>query len=76
MERFNGFGYRKKEINIHSPHLWSFSNHYTKGKFIKDKVFSPMAVSRQCGAAVLLKQMVSRRLVKIEGPAQMKGAPP
>ncbi len=74
LERFNGFGYRKKTIDIPSPYLWSFSNHYTKGKFIQDKVFSPTAVSRQCGAAVLLKRMVSRRLVRITGAAGVGGS--
>ena len=65
LERFNGFGYRPKKI--HSPYLWSFSNQYTKGKFIGDNVFSPTAVSQQCGAAVLLMRMVARKLTKIDG---------
>ncbi|HWP52967.1 MAG TPA: hypothetical protein VN476_02480 [Pyrinomonadaceae bacterium] len=59
LERFNGFGTRDK--GIHTPYLWSFSNHYTKGKFIADHVFDPNAVSRQCGAAVLLKRMLSEQ---------------
>ena len=65
LERFNGFGYRSR--NIHSPYLWSFSNQYSKGKFTSDNVFSPNAVSQQCGAAVLLRRMVGRGLVKING---------
>ena len=67
LEQFNGFGYRKPSINIHSPYLWSFSNQYTKGKFDSDGHFSPTAVSQQCGAAVLLKRMVALKLTKIEG---------
>jgi lysozyme family protein len=55
-EAYNGFGYRK--YGIHSPYLWSFSQHYTRGKFVRDHVFDPEAVSEQCGAAVLLKQLV------------------
>ena len=58
LERFNGFGNRKKNIN--TPYLWSFSNNYTKGKFVADHVFDPEAVSKQCGAAVLLKAMQER----------------
>jgi lysozyme family protein len=65
LERFNGFGYRSRKI--HSPYLWSFSNQYSKGKFVGDNLFSPTAVSQQCGAAVLLKRMVARGLTKIEG---------
>ena len=59
-EGFNGFGYRSRGIN--SPYLWSFSNKYTKGKFVADGVFDPNAVSEQCGAAVLLREMVNQDL--------------
>ncbi|HBB98745.1 MAG TPA: hypothetical protein DC054_25480, partial [Blastocatellia bacterium] len=56
LEGFNGFGSRTRGIN--SPYLWSFSNHYTKGKFVKDGVFNSEAVSQQCGVAILLRKMV------------------
>jgi lysozyme family protein len=58
LEKFNGFGSRNRGIN--SPYLWSFSGHYTKGKFVADHVFDPEAVSGQCGAAVLLKELSAR----------------
>ncbi len=58
LERFNGSGYNQKGMT--SPYLWSFSNNYKKGKFVKDGVFDPEAVSKQCGAAVLLKTMSER----------------
>lgn len=56
LEAFNGFGYYSK--GIHSPYLWSFSNHYSKGKYVADGKYDPAAVSKQCGAAVLLGLMV------------------
>jgi lysozyme family protein len=56
LERYNGTGYRKR--NIPSPYLWSFSNHYVRGKFVSDGHFDENAVSHQCGAAVLLKATV------------------
>ena len=56
LEKFNGFGSRGH--GIHTPYLWSFSNQYTKGKFVADGVYDPDAVSQQCGAAVLLRRMV------------------
>jgi lysozyme family protein len=59
-ERYNGFGYRSKEIK--SPYLWSFSSHYKKGKFTADGFFDPNAVSRQIGAAVLLRRMSERQI--------------
>ena len=64
MEGYNGFGYRKPTINIPSPYLWSYSNHYSKGKFIADGKFSPAAVSKQCGAAVLLRRFFEKQIAK------------
>jgi hypothetical protein len=63
LERFNGLGYRKR--GIPSPYLWSFSNHYEKGKFIDDGVFSPTKVSKQCGAAVLLKRLMDQNKISL-----------
>ena len=63
LERFNGFGSRSKGIN--SPYLWSFSTHYTKGKFVADFVFDPNAVSDQCGAAIILRKMVNEDAIEI-----------
>ncbi|WP_246780845.1 DNA/RNA non-specific endonuclease [Rhizobium ruizarguesonis] len=55
LESYNGWGYRGREIN--SPYLWSFSNQYSKGKFVKDGKFDANAISKQCGAAVMLKAL-------------------
>lgn len=62
MEAYNGFGYRSK--GIYSPYLWSFSNHYTKGKYLADGKYSSTAVSKQCGGGTLLRRMVETQLVK------------
>lgn len=56
-EAYNGWGYRRAGIAIPSPYLWSFSNHYRAGKFVADGRYDPAAVSRQCGAAVMLKAL-------------------
>ena len=61
-ESYNGFRSRL-EHNIHTPYLWSFSNHYKSGKFVRDNVWSDTAVSRQCGAAVMLRVLVDRGIV-------------
>lgn len=53
LEMYNGFGYAYRGIN--SPYLWSFTQHYTKGKFVRDRVFDPEVKSRQIGAVALLK---------------------
>ena len=53
-ERYNGFGYFGR---INSPYVWSFSNHYSSGKYVADHVFDPKAVSAQCGAAVIIQAL-------------------
>jgi lysozyme family protein len=64
LEGYNGF--RSREIHgINSPYLWSFSNHYTKGKFVADDVFDANAVSQQCGGALIIRELLDRRIVQI-----------
>jgi lysozyme family protein len=53
LEAYNGLGYRG--LGVPTPYLWSFSNHYDRGKFVADGKFSATAKSQQCGAAVMLK---------------------
>ena len=57
IEGYNGFGYRLRHPEVLTPYLWSFSDHYTQGKYVADGTFSPTAVSKQCGASVLLRRM-------------------
>jgi lysozyme family protein len=52
-ERYNGLGYRFK--GLRTPYLWSFSNLYSSGRYVADGVFDPNSVSKQCGAAAMLK---------------------
>ena len=56
LERYNGFGYRFKRLP--TPYLWSFTSQYQSGKFVRDGVYDPTAISRQAGAAGVLKRMV------------------
>ncbi len=57
IEKFNGFGYRNK--NVKSPYLWSFSNIYQSGKYVADGIFNPSAVDRQCGTMPIIKQIMA-----------------
>jgi lysozyme family protein len=68
LEAYNGFGYRSH--GIFSPYLWSYCQHYTKGKYVSDGKWDPNAVSRQCGAAVLLKKMVDDGVVRMDGTVE------
>ena len=60
LERYNGWGYRLHHPHVLSPYLWGFSNHYVSGKYIHDGTWSDTAVSKQCGAAVLLRRLAER----------------
>ena len=62
LEKYNGWGYFGK---INSPYLWSFSNLYIKGKYVADGRYDKNAVSRQCGAAVILRSMIDQGYVEI-----------
>jgi lysozyme family protein len=66
LEKYNGFGYRSRHPEVLTPYLWSFSQHYTSGKFIADGKWSPTATSKQCGAAVLLRRLAERGEVEFE----------
>lgn len=65
LEGFNGFGYRTRHPEVLTPYLWSFTNHYTKGKFVADGKFDPTAVSKQCGAMAILKSLISSGNVEV-----------
>lgn len=56
MEAYNGLGYKKK--GLPSPYIWSWSNNYSKGKYVADGKFDPNFVDQQCGTAVLLKSLM------------------
>jgi lysozyme family protein len=62
LEGYNGWGYRLYHPHVLSPYLWSYCNHYTSGKYVADGTWSDTAVSKQCGAAVLLRRMAERGL--------------
>ncbi len=52
---FNGKGYERR--GIVSPYGFSGTNLYSRGKFVRDGVFNPTAVSKQVGACVILREL-------------------
>ncbi len=60
LEGYNGWGYRLYHPYVLSPYLWSFSNHYTSGKYTADGRWSETARSKQCGAAVIIRRLEER----------------
>jgi lysozyme family protein len=63
LEVYNGLGYRS--YGVPSPYLWSFSNHYARGKFVSDGKWNASARSQQCGAAVMLKLLHDAGEIKL-----------
>lgn len=77
LERYNGWGYRLHHPHVLSPYLWSFSSHYTGGKYVQDGRWSDTAVSKQCGSAVILRRMAEKGLISFtDQPLLSSGRPP
>ena len=55
LEQYNGIGYAR--MGRPSPYIWSWSDQYVSGKYIRDHVYDPNAVDSQCGCAPLLARM-------------------
>ena len=56
-EEYNGTGYAAR--GIPSPYVWSGSDQYNAGKFVRDHVFDPRKVDVQEGCAPLLAVMMA-----------------
>lgn len=65
-ERYNGWGYRKYHPEVKSPYLWSFTNHYTRGKYSADGLWAPGLVSKQVGAAALLRRLAELSAIEVQ----------
>lgn len=65
LEGYNGWGYRLYHPEVKTPYLWSFSNHYTRGKYVADGRWSSTAVSEQCGAIVLLRRLDELGVIRV-----------
>ncbi len=59
-ESYNGWGYRAHHPEVKSPYLWASTNQYRRGKYVKDGIWSATAVSRQIGAAALLRRLAEK----------------
>ncbi len=72
--RYNGIDNEYKRRHIPTPYLWSGSQHYVKGKYVSDhNGFDPNAVSKQVGAAVLLKALIDLNAVSLDENKVGKG---
>jgi lysozyme family protein len=48
-EKYNGFGYRRADVRIPSPYVWSGTSLYKIGKFYSDGKYDPGMVDVQMG---------------------------
>jgi lysozyme family protein len=53
MEEYNGLGYARR--GIPSAYVWSGTDQYVKGKYVRDGVFDPNEVDVQEGCAAILR---------------------
>jgi lysozyme family protein len=73
--RYNGINNEYKRRGIPTPYLWSGSQHYRKGKYVRDGVFDPEFVSTQVGAAVVLRALVDLKAVNIDATRVIESNP-
>jgi len=74
LEQYNGLGYSAR--GKPSPYIWSGTDQYTSGKYVKDGVYDPNAVDSQLGCAGLLMAMMAvDSSIKFDG-AEPKPLPP
>ncbi len=57
LEEYNGLGYAAR--GRPSPYIWSGTNQYVSGKYVRDGVYDPSAVDSQLGCAGLLLAMMA-----------------
>ncbi|EJW10164.1 hypothetical protein A33M_0413 [Rhodovulum sp. PH10] len=74
-ERYNGWGYLGK---INSPYLWSWTNLYHAGKYVRDHVYSPTATDAQPGCVAVFKSLIASdpEAAIIFSKAPAEAAPP
>jgi hypothetical protein len=57
LEEYNGLGYASRDKP--SPYVWSGTDQYVSGKYVRDGVYDPNVVDQQLGCAGLLMAMMS-----------------
>jgi len=56
LEMYNGLGYAAR--GVPSPYLWSGTNQYRSGKYVRDGVYDPGKIDPQLGCAALLMALM------------------
>jgi lysozyme family protein len=78
LEEYNGLGYASR--GVPSPYLWSGTDQYKSGKYVRDGVYDPSVVDSQLGCAgLLLAMMALDRTISFDGkmpPVAVLPSPP
>jgi len=74
LEQYNGTGYAAR--GEPSPYVWSGTDQYVRGKYIRDGVYDPRAVDSQLGCAGLIMTMMELDPTISFGAPTMKPAAP
>lgn len=75
LEEYNGLGYYRR--GIPSPYIWSGTDQYSRGKYVRDGVFDPDEVDKQLGCAgLILAMMQLDPSIKFDGAPAAPQLPP
>ena len=75
LEEYNGLGYASR--GVPSPYVWSGTDQYRSGKYVRDGVYDPNAVDSQLGCAGLLMAMMALdRSIVFDGTKPATAGPP
>jgi lysozyme family protein len=75
LEEYNGLGYASR--GVPSPYVWSGTDQYRSGKYVRDGVYDSNAVDSQLGCAGLLMAMITLdRSINFGGTAPTAGLSP
>jgi lysozyme family protein len=69
LEGYNGWGYRTGAGRdtvppMRSPYIWSYTQHYISGRYVKDGEWVKTSVSDQAGVVAIFKGLEARGLIK------------
>lgn len=74
LEQYNGLGYASR--GRPSPYIWSGTDQYVSGKYVRDGVYDPSVVDSQLGCAgLLLAMMALDPSIKFDGSMKLPPAP-
>lgn len=68
LEQYNGLGYASR--GLPSPYIWSGTDQYQSGKYVRDGVYDPITIDSQLGCAGLLMAMM-----QLDPSIKFDGAP-